>query len=40
MSNAKDGSKGLYREPAPELNFEKFIASLMAKAIALAKTAK
>ena len=38
MSNAKGGPKGLYREPAPELNFEKFVASLLAKAIAVAKT--
>ncbi len=37
MSNAKGGPKGLYREPAPELNFEKFVASLLAKAIAVAK---
>ncbi len=38
MSNAKGGLKGLYREPTPELNFEKFVASLVAKAIAVAKT--
>lgn len=38
MSNAKDGQKGLYREPAPELNLEKFAASLVAKAIAAANT--
>lgn len=38
MSSAKDGSKGKYREPAPELNFANFISSLMAKAIAVAKT--
>lgn len=38
MSNAKGGPKGLYREPTPELNFEKFVASLVAKAIAVAKT--
>ena len=37
MSNATDGPKGLYREPAPELNFQNFIVSLMAKAIAVAK---
>jgi hypothetical protein len=37
VSNAKGGPKGLYREPAPELNFEKFVASLVAKAIAVAK---
>ncbi len=38
MSNAKDGPKGTYREPASELNFQNFIASLTAKAIAVAKT--
>jgi hypothetical protein len=38
MSNAENGSKGIYREPAAELNFQNFIASLMAKAIAVAKT--
>ena len=40
MSNAKDGTKGLYREPALELNFQNFITSLVAKAIAVAKTEK
>ena len=40
MSNATDGPKGRYREPAPELNFQNFIASLAAKAIAVAKTEK
>jgi len=40
MSNAADGAKGLYREPAAELNFQNFIASLMAKAIAVAKSAE
>jgi hypothetical protein len=38
MSNATDGPNGGYREPAPELNFENFIGSLLAKAIAVAKT--
>ncbi len=38
MSNAIDGVEGLYREPAEELNFQNFIASLLAKAIAIAKT--
>jgi hypothetical protein len=38
MSNAADGPQGLYREPAAELNFQNFIASLMAKAIAVAKS--
>ncbi len=38
MSNARAGRKGLYREPAPELSFQNFIASLLAKAIAVART--
>src|SRR5205807_10130679 len=37
LSNAKDGVKGDYREPASELTFEKFIASLLARATAIAK---
>lgn len=38
MSNATDGPTGGYREPAQELNFQNFIGSLLAKAIAVAKT--
>jgi hypothetical protein len=38
MSNATDGPNGGYREPAQELNFQNFIGSLLAKAIAVAKT--
>jgi len=38
MSNAMDGPNGGFSEPAPELSFENFIASLLAKAIAIAKT--
>jgi hypothetical protein len=38
MSNPTLGPKGAYREPAPELSFENFIASLVAKAIAVART--
>jgi restriction endonuclease XhoI-like protein len=38
MSSAKDGAKGIYREPSPELSFENFISSLIAKAIAVSKT--
>ncbi len=38
MSNATDGVEGIYREPATELSFQNFIASLLAKAIAVAKT--
>jgi hypothetical protein len=37
MSNSTDGAKGIYREPAPELSFENFITSLLAKAIAISK---
>jgi hypothetical protein len=38
MSNATDGINGLYKEPAPELCFQNFVESLMAKAIAVAKS--
>jgi len=38
LSNAKAGVKGDYREPAAELTFEKFIASLLARATSGAKT--
>src|SRR6266568_1665138 len=40
LSNAKSGAKGDYREPAAELTFDKFIASLLARATAIAKTRK
>jgi len=40
MSNSMDGLKGIYSEPAPELNFQNFVASLLAKAIAVAKSAE
>lgn len=36
MSNSTDGLKGAYGEPSPELSFQNFIASLLAKAIAVA----
>lgn len=38
MSNAVDGPDGLYREPAAELTFNNFMVSLLASAIAVAKT--
>lgn len=38
MSNSTDGLKGQYSEPVAELNFTNFISSLIAKAIARAKT--
>jgi len=40
LSNAKNGVKGDYSEPSAELTFEKFIASLLARATAIAKTQK
>ncbi len=38
LPNAADGAKEEYREPPREPNFAKLIASLLAKAIAVAKT--
>jgi hypothetical protein len=38
MSNSMDGLKGVYSEPASELNFQTFVASLLAKVIAIAKS--
>lgn len=38
LSDAKSGLRGKYSEPASELDFEKFMASLLARAIAVAKT--
>ncbi|MGB7282041.1 MAG: PaeR7I family type II restriction endonuclease [Candidatus Acidiferrum sp.] len=38
LSSEKGGRKGHYREPVPELSFERFIASLLARAISVAKT--
>ena len=38
LSSASAGLKGNYREPVPELTFDKFMASLLARAIAMAKT--
>lgn len=40
MSNASDGPKGRYTEPATELGFQNFVASLLAKAIAIATSKK
>jgi hypothetical protein len=40
MSNAQNGRGGYYREPEDELGFGNFIASLTAKAIAVAKAAR
>lgn len=37
MSDAKEGPKGLYREPTIELNFEKFVALLLGKIIGATK---
>jgi hypothetical protein len=38
MSDAVQGAEGFYREPNPELSFEKFAQGLLAKAIAAANT--
>jgi len=40
LSSREYGVKGKYTEPAPELNFEKFMASLLARAISVARTRK
>lgn len=40
LSDARAGLKGKYIEPAVELNFEKFMTSLLARAISVAKTKK
>ena len=40
LSDAKNGPRGSYREPAPELSFENFMSSLLARAISLAKVKK
>jgi hypothetical protein len=40
LSSAKGGAKGNYREPVPELSFQHFIASLLARAIANATIRK
>jgi hypothetical protein len=37
MSDAEGGVRGTYREPAPELSFENFVGSLVAKAIAVGR---
>jgi Restriction endonuclease XhoI len=38
LSDAKDGPKGMYKEPAVELTFENFMTSLLARAISVART--
>lgn len=38
LSDATNGPKGNYREPAPELNFQNFATSLLGHVIAIAKT--
>ena len=40
LSDSKNGLKGNYKEPAVELNFEKFMTSLLARAISVARTKK
>ena len=38
LSDARAGRKGNYREPSEELNFERFVVSLLGRVIAFAKT--
>jgi hypothetical protein len=38
LSDSKNGMKGRYKEPAVELNFEKFITSLLARVISVSRT--
>ncbi|MFZ3199949.1 MAG: PaeR7I family type II restriction endonuclease [Candidatus Acidiferrales bacterium] len=38
LSDRRNGLHGRYKEPAAELNFEKFMTSLLARAISVAKT--
>ena len=38
LSDRKRGPKGSYREPSSELGFKSFVASMLGRAIALAKT--
>ena len=40
LSGAKSGPKGNYKEPAPELSFQNFMTSLLARAISVAQTRK
>ena len=40
LSERKKGLQGSYREPAIELNFEKFMTSLLGRAVSVAKTSK
>lgn len=40
LSDSNNGMKGNYKEPAVELNFEKFMTSLLARAISSARTKK
>jgi Restriction endonuclease XhoI len=35
LSDSRDGRRGIYREPAAELNFEKFMSSLLARTISI-----
>jgi hypothetical protein len=40
LSDSKNGLEGSYKEPAVELNFEKFMTSLLARAISVSRTKK
>jgi hypothetical protein len=37
LSDKENGPKGMYREPNPELSFEKFSQSLLARALSVRK---
>ena len=38
LTDAKNGPRGAYKEPAAELSFENFMTSLLARAISIART--
>jgi hypothetical protein len=40
LSDSKNGPKGRYKEPEVELNFEKFMTSLLSRALSAARTKK
>jgi hypothetical protein len=40
LSDSKNGLRGGYKEPAVELNFDKFMTSLLARAVSVARTKK
>jgi hypothetical protein len=40
MSDGRNGLKGAYQEPAPELSFQNFVESLLGRVIATTRTKK